>query len=128
MKKCTARTFSRALLKLLCQSFHRPLASRSPTLLIFAPGDVVRIHGIGWRSRSLSAFCRMCKVSRDSVGPLCGVAVICASDRRWSVLLAQWVLNVLQFLTVLAVIWYTWETRRSGMLLAHQYDREWKPQ
>lgn len=43
-------------------------------------------------------------------------------------LLAQWVLNVLQFLTLLAVIWYTWQARRSGILLEHQYDREWKPQ
>jgi hypothetical protein len=43
------------------------------------------------------------------------------------VLLAQWVLNVLQFLTLLAVVWYAWEARRGGVLLARQYEREWKP-
>jgi hypothetical protein len=47
-KKPIARKFSRALLKLLCQSFHRPLASRKLTLQIFAQADVVRIQGIGW--------------------------------------------------------------------------------
>src|ERR1700694_4114303 len=46
-KKHTLRKFSRALLKLLCQSFHRPFASQSLTLLTFAQADVVHIHGIG---------------------------------------------------------------------------------
>ena len=48
--------------------------------------------------------------------------------RRGTVLVAQWVMNVLQFLTLIAVIWYTRETYRSGLLLSRQYDREWKPQ
>jgi hypothetical protein len=43
-------------------------------------------------------------------------------------LVAQWVMNVLQFLTLVAVIWYTWETRRIGMRTARQYELEWKPQ
>jgi hypothetical protein len=44
------------------------------------------------------------------------------------VLLAQWVLNVLQFLTLLAVVWYTWEARRGSMQAARHYELEWKPQ
>jgi hypothetical protein len=47
---------------------------------------------------------------------------------RDSVLLAQWILNVLQFLTLVAVLWYTWETHRGGMLALRHYEREWKPQ
>ena len=50
-KKPTARKFSRALLKSLCQSSHRPLASRSLTLLTFALADAFRIRGIGWHLR-----------------------------------------------------------------------------
>ncbi len=49
-------------------------------------------------------------------------------SRRISVLLAQWVLNVLQFLTLLAVVWYTWEARRGSIRVARQYELEWKPQ
>jgi len=44
------------------------------------------------------------------------------------VLMAQWVLNVLQFLTLIGVIWYSWETRKSGIRVSQQYEREWKPQ
>lgn len=43
-------------------------------------------------------------------------------------LIAQWVLNTLQLLTLLALIWYTWETRQIGMQAARQYEREWSPQ
>jgi hypothetical protein len=42
--------------------------------------------------------------------------------------IAQWVVNVLQFLTLLAVLWYTWETHQAGVLTRTQLEREWKPQ
>lgn len=31
-------------------------------------------------------------------------------------------------LTLVAVIWYTWETHKSGIGISQQYEREWKPQ
>ncbi len=43
-------------------------------------------------------------------------------------LTAQWVLNVFQLLTLIAVTWHTWETRKSGIRVSRQYEREWKPQ
>src|SRR3984893_12405078 len=47
MKKPTARQFSRAALKSVCQSLHRPLASRRLTPLTFGQADAYHIHGIG---------------------------------------------------------------------------------
>ena len=42
--------------------------------------------------------------------------------------LAQWILIVLQFLTLLIMFWYTWETHKAGVRLQTQQDREWAPQ
>ena len=42
-------------------------------------------------------------------------------------LFAQWVLNILQFLTLLVVIWYAWETHKMGARTERQQEREWKP-
>ena len=67
LKKSTTRKFRRALLKSLCQSFHRPLAFRSRTLLTFAQADVVRIHGIGKSLRGLLA----CRQNSESVERVC---------------------------------------------------------
>ena len=45
-----------------------------------------------------------------------------------SMTLAQWILIVLQFLTLLIMFWYTWETHKAGVRLQTQQDREWAPQ
>lgn len=43
-------------------------------------------------------------------------------------LIAQWVMNALQFLGLIALFWYTWETRKSGQRTAKQFELEWEPQ
>jgi hypothetical protein len=43
-------------------------------------------------------------------------------------LIAQWVMNALQFLGLVALFWYTWETRKMGVRTAEEYAREWKLQ
>jgi hypothetical protein len=58
-KKRIVTEFSRVLLKLLCRTFHRRLASRNLTPVTFARADAYRIHGIGWLSIGLWQFQRM---------------------------------------------------------------------
>ena len=43
-------------------------------------------------------------------------------------LIAQWVMNALQFVGLIALFWYTWETRKIGLRTAEEYAREWEPQ
>ena len=42
-------------------------------------------------------------------------------------LVAQWAMNALQFLGLIALFWYTWETRKSGQRAAKQFEMEWEP-